>query len=457
MGTVTFSGFNNIDWSSVLNAVMAQERQPVTALESQRSALKSQQTAFATLATKLSTLESAVSDLARTSAFDGRTGSSTNSAAVSIDPGTAAPGSYDVVVTELARAQTTASTSTAPDADQTAVATGGSIIINGRSISVTVPTSLQALADAINSTDDIEVVASVVSTAPGQYQLVLTGRTTGAENAFTIDNRLTGGDAPVAFKDTDGDGISGDTTGPAGDNAVDATNALATVNNVPVSSASNRLENVIPGASVTLLRRDPATTVTLSITQDLTTTKTLLQSFVTAFNDLTTFSKEQSAAFLKGDKASIGNDGTLRGLRSQLRAGVSGQYETGDAYEYLSQIGLEFDQAGMLSLKTATFDAAVASDQAAVQKLVSSAAGAFATLQSHIEAYTDEGGLLPNAKDRIDAQLTSLGKRIDAMEERLAIRRNTLAREYAATDQTMTALNASVSSLSALGNQYRLY
>ena len=36
---VTLSGFNNIDFGSVLNAIMQQERLPVTQLESQQNAL----------------------------------------------------------------------------------------------------------------------------------------------------------------------------------------------------------------------------------------------------------------------------------------------------------------------------------------------------------------------------------------------------------------------------------
>jgi flagellar hook-associated protein 2 len=454
MGSITFSGFNNIDWNSVLNAVMAQERQPVTALESQRTALKSQQTAFTTLATKVSTLESAVSDLQSATAFSGRSATSTNSSAVSIEASTAAPGSYDVVVQELARAQVTASSSTHPDADTTDVATGGSIIINGKTITVTVPTSLQALADAINSTDDVGVVASVVSAAPGQYQLVLTGRATGQANAFTVENHLTGGSSPLAFTDTDGDGASGDS---AEDNAVSATNALATVNNVTVSTDSNVLTSVIPGASITLLRKDPAATVTLSVTEDMSKTKSLIQTFVTAFNDLTQFSKDQAASFLKGEKNNLGNDGTLRGLRQQLRLDVNSQFTTGGAFEYLSQLGLEFDQSGVLQFKTSSFDAAWTSDPSSVRKLFTSATGAFSGLAAHVEDYTKEGGLLPSAKGRIDTQLKALGERIDAMEARLAIRRATLAREYAATDNTISALNGSISALSGLGGQYRLF
>ena len=137
----------------------------------------------------------------------------------------ASVGIYDVVVSQLARAQVTASTSLHPDADTTAVAAGGSLVINGKTVTVTVPTTLQKLADAINATEDIGVTATVVSPTPGQYQLVLTSHSTGAANGFTIQNNLTGGASAVTFADTDGDGLSGNS---AADNKVSATDAIAT-------------------------------------------------------------------------------------------------------------------------------------------------------------------------------------------------------------------------------------
>ena len=56
---ITFSGFNNIDWSMILDAIMAQERLPVTTLEAQQTALESQKRAFSTLASRLSALQTA--------------------------------------------------------------------------------------------------------------------------------------------------------------------------------------------------------------------------------------------------------------------------------------------------------------------------------------------------------------------------------------------------------------
>ena len=74
---ITFSGFNSIDFTAVLEAVMKQESQPLTTLQTQQKALQSKAATFRTLATKLATFESAVSALKDDNALLGRTASST--------------------------------------------------------------------------------------------------------------------------------------------------------------------------------------------------------------------------------------------------------------------------------------------------------------------------------------------------------------------------------------------
>src|SRR5678809_1130706 len=107
---ITFSGFNNIDFSSILNAIMTQESQPVRTLQSQQQAMQLQKSAFSTLASKLSTLESTIKTPATRTEFGGKTAASTNANAVAVSASSAASvGSYDVVVSDLARSQTTAS------------------------------------------------------------------------------------------------------------------------------------------------------------------------------------------------------------------------------------------------------------------------------------------------------------------------------------------------------------
>ena len=60
---ISFSGFNSIDFNALLNSVMAQESQPLTRLQTQKTKLEAQNTQLGTLATKLSTLKTAVDTL----------------------------------------------------------------------------------------------------------------------------------------------------------------------------------------------------------------------------------------------------------------------------------------------------------------------------------------------------------------------------------------------------------
>src|SRR5262245_60807321 len=99
---ITFSGFNNIDFGAVLNAIIQQERAPIVAIEAQRTSLKAKDSAFATFATRLAALESAAADLADSDTLSRVSATSSDDTAVGISTGSAtATGSYDVVVSEL--------------------------------------------------------------------------------------------------------------------------------------------------------------------------------------------------------------------------------------------------------------------------------------------------------------------------------------------------------------------
>src|SRR5438046_461694 len=135
---ITFSGFNSIDFNTVLNAIMTSESAPLTALQNRQTAVQSQITNFKSLATYTSTLQSAAAALSTASAVAGFAATASDSAALSVSAGSGAiAGHYDVVVNELARAQVTASASTSPDANSTIVATGGSLTISGKTVTLT--------------------------------------------------------------------------------------------------------------------------------------------------------------------------------------------------------------------------------------------------------------------------------------------------------------------------------
>lgn len=454
---ISFSGFNKIDWNAILDAVMTQERQPITRLETQKKTLETQDGAYGTLAGKLTTLESALDTLKATDSLSVLTATSSDTGVgVSTTTGTI-EGTYSVVVSELAKSQVLTSTSTY-GALTTEVATGGSITItpttgSAATITVSGSTTLQGLADAINANTSSPVSASVVQTSPGAYQLMLTSKKTGVSNGFTVTKTLSGG-AGVTFTDTDADSVYGDS---AADNTQNPLDAALTVNGLSVTSASNTVSDVVPGVTLTLNAKDPAKTITVGVTRNLTEAKARLNKFITAFNDLATFRKDQTALAVSG-KASIGRDPVLRGFFDSMRTALLDDY-TGSTYTRLAAVGVGFDRNGKMTLDETVFDAAMKAAPIAVQTLFSTAetSGAFGTLASLVEDYTQAGGLVGTVRKQITDQVSKLSQRLTTLESQMAIRRRSLQQQFIAADLAMTRLNNQTASLSSLGGQYRLF
>jgi flagellar hook-associated protein 2 len=456
---ITFSGFNSIDFNMILNAVMAQERAPLTRLEAQKKTLETQDAAFGTLAGKLATLGTAVEDLQGTDSLALLSATSSgDGVGVSAATGTI-PGTYEVVVSQLALAQVTSSTTTyssltevvATSGTLTLTATGGTPV----TITLSASTTLEELADAINAEADSPATAAVVQTAPGTYRLVLTGADTGADNAFTISHTLAGGTG-LTFTDTDSDGVSGDS---AADNARSAVDASFTVNNLSVTSASNSVTDVVPGVTLSLNKADPATTVTISVTRDIDAAKALVQKAVDAYNGIVAFAKDQNTAAVAG-KASIGRDPLMRSVREALRQTIMAEYVVGGTFSRLAEIGVGFTIDGKMTLDGDVFDTAMAASAGDVQLLVSGGdgtGGAFGALATVLDDYTQVDGLVPAVRERIDDQVSTISRRLDTLESQLALRRLSLQREQIAADLAMTRLKAQGASLQSIGGGYRLF
>jgi len=452
---ITLSNFNSIDFNAILNLVMQQAAQPVQALQSRQSDLSAENTAYGTLATRLGALETAAAGLSTSGAVAQYAATVSDATALAASASsTAVAGNYDVVVSNLAQAQITASSSTAPDANTTAVATGGTLTIGGVAVAVTGSVTLQGLADRINATTSIPASASVVQSASGAYRLVLTSASTGLANAFTITNALTGGSG-VAFTDTNSNGVSGDSSA---DNAVLAKDAVLTVNNISITSSSNTLTSAIPGTTLTLLHADPAKTVSVSVASDTAALTTSVKSFVSAYNSLMSFVQNQSAAAANGQTGTLAHEALLRQARIALRTAIGGTYGSG-TFRHLAEVGIGFDQTGGLTLGTTLLSGALQQDRASVLTLFAGTStsggftnGAFGSIQAAIDAFTQAGGFVDSAQTQLQTQISRLTKQINDMTDRLAVQRASLQQEYAAADLAMTTLKSQSGTLASMAS-----
>lgn len=447
---VTLSGFNNIDFGSIVTALMAQASEPLNALQSRQSSINSQLQTMGSLGNRLSAMKSAADDLADTQQFSAFTSSTSDEAAVTSTTGAGAiAGHYDLQVLDLARAQVTASNSTAPDADTTIVATGGSLTIGGKSVNISSGVTLTGLAKAINKTEDIGVTASVIRSGPNAYRLVLKSANTGVDGAFTLTNSLNGGSSAVTFTDTDHDGTSGDDTA---DNAVQASDARVLVNNVEAQSSTNEFSEAIPGVKFTVLKKDPDTTVGLDVAADSSALKTTMGKFISAYNDLASFMSDQNRSAGQGDTSSIGHSPIMRQLRNDIRTALLKSFG-GQAIKNLAQAGIEFTAGGQLKLNNKTFAAAVEDHATDIQTLFTSSSGVdgiFGALSKTLKTYSGTGGFLNTTKDRMTSQSKGLDSQIASMQDRLAKQKLSLQQEFSATDSLMTSLKSQSSSLGSI-------
>ena len=442
MGSITMTGYNNIDWSTILEAVMQQERQPVTLLEAQKSNLSAQSSAFSSLASKLSSLQTAADELKEKSAFQASAATVSDATRVSFSAGSsAAQGTYQITVNKLAQSQVSLSNGLV-DADTTVVASGGTISFGtGRDVAITGPVTLNGLASAINSSETAGVSASVVKNASG-FQLMITGRETGAAAAFTTSAAgLTGGSATLSF------------TQPQ-----TAQDAEILLNGVTVNSATNAFESAIQGASFTVLKQDSANPVVVTINASNDSLKSLVKKLVSAYNDTMKFIDAQQAAAVKGETNNIGRDALVRSLRRQVNGDLFAPNTVGGGtLSSLAQVGFTLSRSGELSLDESQFDAAMKSGRLDVQKLFHGSDGTngvFGKFEASIDQFTKAGGLLPSQQKRITDQTSRIAGRIEDMEERLATRRAALQKEYVAADQLIAELKAQGNQLSSYSSSW---
>lgn len=437
---ISFSGFNNIDFNTIINAMMQEASQPLADLQTQQSSLQSQSTNFSTLSSRTAAVQSAASAIADAGTVSGLSATSSDASTVISSASTSAmPGHYDIVVADLARAQVSASTTTVADVNTTIVAKSGTLTIGGKDVTIGAGgVTLQGLADAINGTDGITVNASIVQTDANAYRLVLTSTSTGRAGGFSIDGtHLVDGDtAAVHFGST---------------NAVDAKDADVFVNNIEIKSSTNTLDGLIPGVTLTVLKKTAAgESIGVDVAADPSALKSKLQTFVNAYNALQSFATSQASAAGKGDTTSIGHDALLRGLSQSLRASLSKSYGSGGAaLQYLAQVGVQFTQSGTLQLDDTTWNAAVSDSPEAVTKLLAGdgTTGAFAQISTLLTDYTKGSGLLTAAQTRLTDSVARVGKQIDAMTDRLTAQRTALQQEFTAADLAMSDLKNQSGSL----------
>ena len=462
-GSISSAGIGSgLDVTSIVGSLMAVERRPLTQLQTQADSLGNRLSTVGKMQGYFSALQTKANALTSGTLWSDTVATSSDTASVKVSTSTGAvAGSYAVAVGHLAAGQTVTS---AALASSSATLNEGSLTIELGSYQAGAPaagfdakagasaitvsigsgdTSLASLRDKINASG-AGVSASIISDASGA-RLSLRSKDTGVENAFRISVTETVDDGNAA---TGLSALAYDATAASSPMArtTSAVNAALTVNGIPLSSASNTLNNVADGLTLSLLK--PTTTdIDISVAADTASVKTAVTDFVAAFNTLAGFIKAQTAynADSKVAGALQGDQATLA-IQSQLRSVLNEGSTASTSWSRLSEIGLTLKSDGTLDTNTTKLDNTLG-NLPELKKLLatdgsSSADSGFVRRFKRLaDAALGSDGVFQSRTDSINASVTRNTKSQDAMQKRLATTEARLRAQYSALDTKMASLN----------------
>jgi flagellar hook-associated protein 2 len=424
-------------YSSIDPAYLAQQYTQIERA-SKDNVLKAQQNRFSTLLSsykKLETSLGSMQDLLKSFTKDkellSNTATTNQDSVLGVKVGSeAVAGDYEVFVQQIAQNH---QMSLAFNSTDTLPADGQfQLTVAGESFAVDLSTlkpnaSLTDLAGAINKAEDNSGVQATVVRSGAQSYLVLTSKDSGAANAISMNF--------VPGVDTSGADVTAAVAGATQLKAAqDAIVKLGAENAITVTSASNKLEDVIAGVTIDLKKAQLGTdqAVQIKVEQDPKAVEEKLKKFVDGYNALVKQINSDSG---------LNSDTMARSISSQLRQSFQKLYEG----TTLSSVGIEFDRNGVLTVDSKKMEKALAENPTKIESMLVGDSGLFSGLQTSLEPFTKRSGMMKSKQETLQASLdmvTEKQKRHDYSMDQVYKRYVT---QFTQMQVTMAQLESSMS------------
>ncbi len=458
---------SGIDVKSIVSQLVALDRAPLAQLQKESNGFQAKLSVFGTITSMVTSLGDAGARLAAAGTFAQVKGTSSQpeSVSVSVTDG-AVPNALSLEVVSLAKAQSTASAAVPAGSGMGA----GSLTITlgdwssgtfaaGSATPVTINVvdgkdTLTDIAAQINGAN-AGVTATVLRDASGERLLMRskeTGQALGYQVSATDSNAADGKDlGRLAFTSLSGSGMNLTQAGA---------NAVAKVNGVTITSASNTVKDALPGITLNLLK--PTTSpADITISSDKDAMRKAVQGFVDAYNSLADMlassTKYDAATKVKG---SLQGDSTAVGLQSALRSMMRSE-TPGGAFTRLSDVGIEIKADGKMAINTTKLDAAL--DRPAEMTKLFGATSEDATLKGFglkLDAFADglvaADGTLTSRTTSLRSAIDRKSREMDKVEDRAARAETRYLAQYNAMDAAVakfSSLNAYVAQQITLWNK----
>ena len=453
---------SGVDTSSIVDKLIAIERQQNARLGLRKSAAQARQTGLKDIATKLNALKTAAQDLASAGTWSTKQSveSSAPAKVAATITGGAGIGGSTIAVDRLA-SSARRGYEWHPDASaHTLTVAYDGDAASSVTINVKENATATEVAAAFNASATSPVSAAVVKNADGEERIVFNARKTGEDGAFTVTT--TGLAAGQLIEDG-----AYEKSGPDL-RAQYRLEGSATL----LYSQTNTLDFAIPGVKLQLKGVTAGfESVTVGTpTTDTEAMKTKVKAFVDAYNAVVTSTRakitEKSVAdattTTDAAKGSLFGDSGLLSMLSSLRVRMGERIAGLSGLDELSDIGVAVPKAtgstsqdakeGKLAIDDAKLSQALAADPAKVRDLFE---GFSAGLDTFIKSQTGTTGVLDMRDKSADAEIKRITAQADLAETRIQAKEKRLKAQFAAMEtallntQTQSAwLSGQLSSLS---------
>jgi flagellar hook-associated protein 2 len=302
----------------------------------------------------------------------------------------------------------------------------GSFKINGKTINFNTSTgSLRAIMSEVNTSG----AGVIMNYDPGADRFTITNTSTGSLDIALEDS--TGILAQMGL--TTGTGA----TKTFGVNAQFKVNGGSTV----ITSNSNTLiegSHGIPGLSVTI--KDTGTD-TLTVAAETGTAQKKIQTFVSAYNALTSKIDELTKITVGSNNtvtsAILANNREVSDWQQSIRRMAFGsELSSASGIARLDDLGIDFDSDGKLSIEDSTvLTEALTDDPEGVAKFFNDSSTGIATkIYSYINTTIGADGSYDSQTESISSQLSKLDTQIDTLTTQLANKRERLTASFVAME-----------------------
>ena len=301
--------------------------------------------------------------------------------------------------------------------------------------------NLTGLRDAINNLH-LGVTASILATGTGgaSNYLTVSANKTGLTTLTLVDNPS---GTPIPF-------LSGTNQGA---------NTVFQLNGLNVTKPSNVVSDVVSGVSFTFGGTTTAgQTVNVSLASDSSKISTALQGLVTNYNTLSGLLNAQigSAAGLLSGNPVIAQ--TRQAMFSLLNSGTGS-----GTVQNLTDLGIELDNNGVMSLNSGTFNALSNTQIADAYSFLGSKTAGPSAMQSRFTQLSDPTTGTIQAQEtqwdatdkRLTAQVSALTDRINAMQATLQSKLQIADSLLASLASTQSMLTSSIQSMNFTAYGYQ--